>query len=213
MFNSYKGLFFFSFFYKKNVDLPKGTILSRTRQLWSTCQNHQGSRNRRAILVHWQVSYSPRSAIRWTSWKVFSRLLAVRSAKLTDNLCRYPKKPWTRFITSENQRYISNEAIDFLDKLLRYDHQERLTAREAQSQPYFGRSWSLLFYRNFSSTVRRPRSNWGSCDCSWRRKRFRIIRLIPLKAPLSRFPLYVSQYIDMLYLASPYYTNSRGRWW
>ncbi|KAG6828611.1 hypothetical protein H0H92_007306 [Tricholoma furcatifolium] len=50
----------------------------------------------------------------------------------------YPRKPWSRFITSENQRYISNEAIDFLDKLLRYDHQERLTAREAQAQPYFG---------------------------------------------------------------------------
>ena len=53
-------------------------------------------------------------------------------------LSRYPKKPWSRFITSENQRYISNEAIDFLDKLLRYDHQERLTAREAQDHPYFG---------------------------------------------------------------------------
>ena len=51
---------------------------------------------------------------------------------------RYPRKPWTRFITSEKQRYISNEAIDFLDKLLRYDHQERLTAREAQAQAYFG---------------------------------------------------------------------------
>lgn len=50
---------------------------------------------------------------------------------------RYPRKPWTRFITSENQRYISNEAIDLLDKLLRYDHQDRLTAREAQQQPYF----------------------------------------------------------------------------
>ncbi len=32
----------------------------------------------------------------------------------------------------------SNEAIDFLDKLLRYDHQERLTAREAQAHAYFG---------------------------------------------------------------------------
>lgn len=52
----------------------------------------------------------------------------------------YAKKPWTRFITSENQRYISNEAIDFLDKLLRYDHQERLTAKEAQAHPYFGQS-------------------------------------------------------------------------
>ena len=52
--------------------------------------------------------------------------------------CRYQRKPWTRFITSENQRYITNEAIDFLDKLLRYDHQDRLTAREAQVHPYFG---------------------------------------------------------------------------
>ncbi|CEQ42382.1 SPOSA6832_04184 [Sporobolomyces salmonicolor] len=50
---------------------------------------------------------------------------------------RFAKKPWSRFITSENQRYISNEAIDFLDKLLRYDHQERLLASEAQLHPYF----------------------------------------------------------------------------
>jgi casein kinase II subunit alpha len=55
----------------------------------------------------------------------------------------YQRKPWSRFITSENQRYISNEAIDFLDKLLRYDHQERLTAREAQDHPYF-REFSSL---------------------------------------------------------------------
>ncbi|KAI6159608.1 Pkinase-domain-containing protein [Pisolithus thermaeus] len=52
-------------------------------------------------------------------------------------LGRYPRKPWARFVTSENQRYVSSEAIDFLDKLLRYDHQERLTAREAQAHPYF----------------------------------------------------------------------------
>jgi casein kinase II subunit alpha len=43
-----------------------------------------------------------------------------------------------KFATQENQRYISPEAVDLLDRLLRYDHQERLTAREAQSQPYFG---------------------------------------------------------------------------
>jgi casein kinase II subunit alpha len=57
---------------------------------------------------------------------------------------RYPRKLWTRFITSENQRYISNEALDLLDKLLRYDHQERLTAREAQGQPYFGTRIKLI---------------------------------------------------------------------
>ena len=66
-----------------------------------------------------------------------SSYLTMRFSSLC-HMSRYPRKPWTRFITSENQRYISNEAIDFLDKLLRYDHQERLTAREAQAHPYFG---------------------------------------------------------------------------
>ena len=32
---------------------------------------------------------------------------------------------------------MSPEAIDFLDKLLRFDHQERLTAVEAQAHAYF----------------------------------------------------------------------------
>ncbi|GAA5858956.1 hypothetical protein JCM8547_007173 [Rhodosporidiobolus lusitaniae] len=59
------------------------------------------------------------------------------SPEFDDILGRYAKKPWSRFITSENQRYISNEAIDFLDKLLRYDHAERLLASEAQKHPYF----------------------------------------------------------------------------
>ena len=32
---------------------------------------------------------------------------------------------------------VTPEAIDFLDKLLRYDHQDRLTAREAMEHPFF----------------------------------------------------------------------------
>lgn len=38
---------------------------------------------------------------------------------------------------SENQHLVTPEAIDFLDKLLRYDHLDRLTAREAMEHPYF----------------------------------------------------------------------------
>lgn len=82
-------------------------------------------------------------------------------------LGRHPRKPWNRFITPENQHYVSDESIDFVDKLLRfwfyssrmkllcrheltnfnfvylpfvairYDHQERLTAKEAMAHPYF----------------------------------------------------------------------------
>lgn len=52
-------------------------------------------------------------------------------------LCRHSRKRWERFVHSENQHLVSPEALDFLDKLLRYDHQSRLTAREAMEHPYF----------------------------------------------------------------------------
>ncbi len=32
---------------------------------------------------------------------------------------------------------MSREALDLLDKLLRYDHRERLSAKEAMDHPYF----------------------------------------------------------------------------
>ncbi|KAI8383040.1 kinase-like domain-containing protein [Blakeslea trispora] len=47
------------------------------------------------------------------------------------------RKPWSEFITLENQHYASKEALDLLDHLLRYDHQERFTAKQAMSHPYF----------------------------------------------------------------------------
>ena len=52
-------------------------------------------------------------------------------------LGQYAPKPWVHFITPENQRYISAEALDLLDKCLQYDHQERLTPREAMAHAYF----------------------------------------------------------------------------
>lgn len=48
-----------------------------------------------------------------------------------------PRKPWESFITPETRHLCSPVAIDFLDKLLVYDHQERLTAKEAMDHPYF----------------------------------------------------------------------------
>eukprot|EP00003_Mantamonas_plastica_P015683 TRINITY_DN2645_c1_g1_i3.p1 TRINITY_DN2645_c1_g1~~TRINITY_DN2645_c1_g1_i3.p1 ORF type:complete len:193 (-),score=41.15 TRINITY_DN2645_c1_g1_i3:80-658(-) len=52
-------------------------------------------------------------------------------------LGRASRKPWTKFINSENQHLVSPEAIDLVDKLLRYDHAERLTAQEAMQHEYF----------------------------------------------------------------------------
>ncbi|KAI5417926.1 Casein kinase II subunit alpha-4, partial [Lathyrus oleraceus] len=50
---------------------------------------------------------------------------------------RHSRKPWQRFINVENQHLTVPEAVDFVDKLLRYDHQERPTAKEAMAHPYF----------------------------------------------------------------------------
>mmetsp|Transcript_62510 Transcript_62510/g.76526 ORF Transcript_62510/g.76526 Transcript_62510/m.76526 type:complete len:374 (+) Transcript_62510:57-1178(+) len=52
-------------------------------------------------------------------------------------LGKYPVKPWNKFITNQNKKYISDEAIDFCDKLLRYDHQDRLTPSESMAHNYF----------------------------------------------------------------------------
>lgn len=50
-------------------------------------------------------------------------------AQYDDILSRYPKKPWHSFVNADNQRFVSNDAIDFLDKLLRYDHQVRYSPK------------------------------------------------------------------------------------
>uniref|UniRef100_A0A6Q2YBX0 non-specific serine/threonine protein kinase n=1 Tax=Esox lucius TaxID=8010 RepID=A0A6Q2YBX0_ESOLU len=57
--------------------------------------------------------------------------------RFNDILGRHSRKRWERFVHSENQHLVSTEALDFLDKLLRYDHNARLTAREAKEHPYF----------------------------------------------------------------------------
>ncbi|KAJ8427631.1 hypothetical protein Cgig2_010893 [Carnegiea gigantea] len=46
------------------------------------------------------------------------------------------RKPWSRFVNADNQHLVSPEAVDFLDKLLRYDHQDRLTVKEAMVYLY-----------------------------------------------------------------------------
>ncbi len=52
-------------------------------------------------------------------------------------LGRHSRKPFSRFLSADNSHLVSDESIDLLSKLLRYDHQERLTALEAQAHPYF----------------------------------------------------------------------------
>ncbi|GJT97355.1 casein kinase II subunit alpha [Tanacetum coccineum] len=65
------------------------------------------------------------------------RYLLELDPQLTALVGRHSRKPWTKFVNADNQHLALPEAIDFLDKLLRYDHQERPTAKEAMAHPYF----------------------------------------------------------------------------
>ncbi|CAN3372625.1 hypothetical protein DIURU_004881 [Diutina rugosa] len=54
-----------------------------------------------------------------------------------EDLAYYNRRSWDRFVNDNNQHLVSDEFLDFIDKLLRYDHQERLTAQEAMDHAYF----------------------------------------------------------------------------
>jgi casein kinase II subunit alpha len=43
-----------------------------------------------------------------------------------DAIGEFPKRNWCTFINTENEKFVTEEAIDFLDKLVRYDHQVNL---------------------------------------------------------------------------------------
>ncbi|KZV95191.1 Pkinase-domain-containing protein [Exidia glandulosa HHB12029] len=84
-------------------------------------------------------------------WAYIDKYEVTLAPIFDEILGRYPKKPWTKFVTSENQRFLSNDAIDLLDGLLVYDHAKRLTAREAMEHRYFG-----VFCRSLSAPQFRP---------------------------------------------------------
>ena len=52
-------------------------------------------------------------------------------------LRHYQRVPWSAFITPENAHLSHPEAVSLLDGMLIYDHQKRLTAKEAMAHPYF----------------------------------------------------------------------------
>ena len=54
-----------------------------------------------------------------------------------DILGQHSKKPWHKFVNSQNEHLVSEEALDLLSKMLRYDHAERITPKDAMEHPYF----------------------------------------------------------------------------
>lgn len=56
---------------------------------------------------------------------------------------RFPPTPLVQLVPYDRKQYCDEMALDLLEKLLRYDHQERLSAKEAMDHPWF---------KNISST-------------------------------------------------------------
>jgi len=58
-------------------------------------------------------------------------------ATLQTAVGKHPPKKWEKFVNANNKNVALPDALDFVDKLLRYDPGERFTAREAMAHPYF----------------------------------------------------------------------------
>lgn len=159
-------------------------------------ENSQGSGDWRPLWLHWQVQHWAGTSLQWHSGKVRAvpAVTAPRILRHAYSLrallfqlgfffrCqndvimfvfdpRHSRKRWERFVHSENQHLVSPEALDFLDKLLRYDHQARLTAREAMDHPYFCNSSQTdrlrLFARFKSGTFKKKKMKqniFSSCS-------------------------------------------------
>lgn len=57
--------------------------------------------------------------------------------KFKEMIGTHTRKKWDRFINTENEYLVNDEALDFLESLLRYDHMTRITAKEALDHTYF----------------------------------------------------------------------------
>lgn len=57
--------------------------------------------------------------------------------KFKELVGNHTRKMWERFVNTENEYLVNNEAISFLESLLRYDHASRMTARDALNHVYF----------------------------------------------------------------------------
>lgn len=53
----------------------------------------------------------------------FRYYITLDAAFLTQ-IGKHPRKPWKSFVTAANKAVAKDDAIDLLDQLLRYDHQE-----------------------------------------------------------------------------------------
>lgn len=54
-----------------------------------------------------------------------------------EDLGHYSRRPWKRFVNENNTHLVTDDFLDFIDSILKYDHQARLTAKESMAHRYF----------------------------------------------------------------------------
>lgn len=52
-------------------------------------------------------------------------------------LFSYSKKPFSKFVNSQNEKFCTNDALDLINKTLVFDHSKRISAEEALLHPFF----------------------------------------------------------------------------
>jgi len=60
-----------------------------------------------------------------------------RTDVLYDILPNFKRISWKNCVKKSFPRFATKNSLDLVDKLLRYDHASRLTAKEAMSHPFF----------------------------------------------------------------------------
>ncbi|KAA8497829.1 Casein kinase II subunit alpha [Porphyridium purpureum] len=48
-----------------------------------------------------------------------------------------PGRTWKSFVTANNEHLVSDAGLDLLDMMLQFDHQDRVTAKDAMQHPFF----------------------------------------------------------------------------
>ncbi|XP_012787736.1 casein kinase II subunit alpha-like [Sorex araneus] len=77
-------------------------------------------------------------------------------------LGKHPRIIWEKLVHNENQHLVSPEALDLLGKLLLYDHQSRLTAKEAMKHPYFS---AIIKGQAQTDSPSKPRGSMPAISC------------------------------------------------
>ena len=63
---------------------------------------------------------------------------SLRLNRETKSLLSYfPRRNWKEFINPSTKKFINDDLFDYLDKTLVYDHNDRLTAKEAMAHKWF----------------------------------------------------------------------------